>query len=245
MCTDALRRNNTGACPVGKATVMSYCAALDAVDRFGWGATDKFTVLRDPVDRVWSMYRYSLNGCYHCKKLEDVFKELDSGASYPGVCGAQLQNHQTENMLSAVTRAKESQLTEDELIAEAINNMDTRFTVIGITGQFTDSVKMFTKVFPFLSHNLTEASGGAIKDTITCSVSHANEGRPPSCGTTTLTQDVKDAIIAHNKRDVKLFAAAMIRFQKQKQILLENLVFEDDDDVSSKSTEGPSAESTE
>jgi len=173
------------------------------------------------VDRVWSMYRFSLSGCYRCKTIQQVYQELDGGQQYPGICGSQMLDHQTENMLSAEMRAKEKNLTEEQLIKEAIDNMNTRFAVIGITGHFTDSVAMITKVFPFLARNLTEVSGGAIKDTVTCPVGHANEGRPPSCGTPALTPEVRELIIQHNKRDVALFAAAEQRFARQKMILLE------------------------
>jgi hypothetical protein len=206
---------------------MSYCAALDAVDRFGWGEADKFTILRDPVDRVWSMYRFSLQGCYSCKTLPEVYEELDRGVTYPSICGTQLLNHQTENMLSAATRATEATLTEQQLIDEAIDNMNKRFAVIGLTGQFLDSVKMITKVFPFLAENLTEVSDGQIQDTITCRIAHANEGRPPTCGTRVLDASIRQLIIDHNKRDVQLYAAALVQFEKQKKILLDNEVYDD------------------
>jgi len=229
-CTERLAVNDTGSCPVHAAAVMSYCAALDAVDRFGWGDADKFTILRDPIDRVWSMYRYSLGGCYSCKTLPEVYRELDNNVPYPGICGSQLLNHQTENMLSASIRAREANLTEQQLIDEAIINMNTRFAVIGLTGHFLDSVKMITKVFPFLAENLTEVSNGKLTDTVTCRIAHANEGRPPSCGTLALNDSIRQLIIDHNKRDVQLYAAALIHFEKQKKILLDGEIYDDAED---------------
>lgn len=226
-CEKSLERGDTSSCPVNTSVVMSYCAALDAVDRFGWGDADKFTILRDPIDRVWSMYRFSLQGCYHCKTLPQVYKELDDGATYPGVCGSQLLNHQTENMLSASMRARAASLTEEQLIAEAIENMQTRFTVVGLTGEFKDSIKMITKVFPFLAENLTEVSGGALRDNVICKIEHANEGRPPTCGTRVLDDSIRRLIIEHNQRDVQLYQAALVHFQKEKKILIEGETYED------------------
>jgi len=228
-CTYSLAMNDTQSCPVHAAAVMSYCAALDAVDRFGWGDADKFTILRDPVDRVWSMYRYSLQGCYSCKTLPEVFQELDNNVTYQGICGTQLLNHQTENMLSASIRAREANLTEQQLIDEAIVNMNTRFAVIGLTGHFTDSIKMITKVFPFLAENLTAVSNGKLTDTVTCHISHSNEGRPPTCGTRTLDASIRQLIVDHNKRDMQLYAAALVHFEKQRKILIDNEVYDDDD----------------
>jgi len=167
------------------------------------------------------MYRYSLAGCYSCKPLPQVYEELDNNVTYGGVCGSQMLNHQTENMLSAVTRAKEANLSEQELIDEAINNMKTRFTLIGLTGHFKESLEMITKVFPFLAENLTVATGGQINDTVTCRVPHANEGRPPTCGTLVLDDSIRQLIINHNKRDMQLYAAALVQFEKQRQILLD------------------------
>ena len=39
------------AAKIDAAAVMSYCAPLRAVDQFGWGGVDSFTVIRHPVDR--------------------------------------------------------------------------------------------------------------------------------------------------------------------------------------------------
>jgi hypothetical protein len=47
---------------------MSYCAPLKDLPAFQWDSTKEnihaITVLRDPVDRVWSMFRFQTKGCY-------------------------------------------------------------------------------------------------------------------------------------------------------------------------------------
>ena len=66
-------------CKTSEANVMSYCASLHAVRTFGWKGVDKITVIRDPVDRAWSMYRFSLTGCYHCEEMNNVLKKVLNG----------------------------------------------------------------------------------------------------------------------------------------------------------------------
>lgn len=47
---------------------MSYCAPLKDLPAFQWDSTKDdihaITVLRHPVDRVWSMFRFQTKGCY-------------------------------------------------------------------------------------------------------------------------------------------------------------------------------------
>lgn len=94
------------------AAVMSYCAPLRAVDQFGWGGVDSFTVIRHPVDRVWSMYRFQTKSCYGCRKLSEIYEEYDAGktnvSNFRGICLPQLMNHQTTNLLSTTESLTET-----------------------------------------------------------------------------------------------------------------------------------------
>lgn len=76
------------------------------------------TVLRHPVDRVWSMYRFATKQCYKCHTLLDMYIAIDTAAaadtvqedlhmysndedcSKKLVCIKQLVNHQTRNLLT-------------------------------------------------------------------------------------------------------------------------------------------------
>jgi len=116
-------------CKTAEAGVMSYCASLHAVRTFGWHDVDKITVIRNPVDRAWSMYRFQLQRCYDCKELKDVLrsveagtfkkqarghvtkakKEEEKGKEQPNYmydpndeCAVQMIGHQATNMLSSV-----------------------------------------------------------------------------------------------------------------------------------------------
>lgn len=66
-------------CQTSDSNVMSYCASLHAVRTFGWKGVDKVTVIRNPIDRAWSMYRFSLQGCYRCREMKDVLKTVLNG----------------------------------------------------------------------------------------------------------------------------------------------------------------------
>lgn len=228
-CEQALKKGKANECPVNSSSVMSYCAPLSAVQLFGWGASDKFTILRHPVDRIWSMYRFQLRSCYQCKELQDIFRDIEAGNSTlkKGTCSTQLQNHQTDNMLSLdmfVNQGEDRKinpaLTEDQIIAMAIENMRQQFVLIGLTDQFNDTITMIQKVFPFLASNLTEASGGAVVTNVSCSIGHQNVGREPTCGTEELTDEIKEAILRSNQRDLAVYNAAVELFEQQKNILL-------------------------
>jgi hypothetical protein len=41
---------------------MTYCTSLYDVDRFGWSDARLISVMRHPVDRIWSLYRYENRG---------------------------------------------------------------------------------------------------------------------------------------------------------------------------------------
>jgi len=134
------------------AAVMSYCAPLRAVDQFGWGGVDSFTVIRHPVDRVWSMYRFQTKSCYGCRKLSEIYEEYDAGktnvSNFRGICLPQLMNHQTTNLLSTTESLTE---THDAQMSEAIRNVKFGFTLIGLTNELPTTAKMVGKVFPWMA----------------------------------------------------------------------------------------------
>merc|ERR1711865_1084988 len=95
-----------------EAAVMSYCGALKYLDEFGWWHNKNaehtikaFTVLRNPVDRVWSMFRFQTKNCYQCTPLKDIYKSIDAGTmtqdyGLDKLCSDQIQNHEVANLLS-------------------------------------------------------------------------------------------------------------------------------------------------
>ncbi|KAL7449629.1 hypothetical protein ACHAWC_001674, partial [Mediolabrus comicus] len=159
-------------CETSESSVMSYCASLHAVRTFGWKGVDKITVIRNPIDRAWSMYRFTLQRCYKCNELKDVLEQIYSGtfgsegdapnfAYEPNnSCAVQLIGHQATNLLSSVDLynvANDVRFPkEEEIIKEAIKNLREEFTWIGLTDRIQESVDGFRKVFPFLADNLNE-----------------------------------------------------------------------------------------
>jgi hypothetical protein len=161
-------------CKTSESSVMSYCASLHAVRTFGWKAVDKITVIRNPIDRAWSMYRFTLQRCYKCNELKDVLKQIQGGtfgseedepnfAYEPNnSCAVQLIGHQATNLLSSVDLynvANDVRFPrEEEIIKEAIKNLREEFTWIGLTDRIQESVDGFRTIFPFLADNLSETA---------------------------------------------------------------------------------------
>jgi len=155
-------------CTTSESNVMSYCASLHAVRTFGWKDVDKITVIRNPIDRAWSMYKYSLNRCYKCKELKDVLRSVADGTFGDGKqnfvyspndsCAVQMIGHQATNLLSSINLYNvANDVTfprEQEIVDEAVNNLRS-FTWIGITDRIQESVDAMRTVFPFLAENLS------------------------------------------------------------------------------------------
>ena len=115
---------------VQKSAIMTYCAPLFQVNQFDWQDADAVTVLRHPVDRVWSMFRFETKRCYQCMGLKEFYKHVDNGTveelfhrrEEAKLCVAQLLNHQTRNLL---TSPMSQDFTEEDQIQEALYNLQT------------------------------------------------------------------------------------------------------------------------
>jgi hypothetical protein len=232
------------------AAVMSYCSALKYLDEFGWwyNKNEKqnikaFTVLRNPVDRVWSMFRFQTKNCYKCTPLKDIYKAIDSGKKDNGfdqLCTDQLQNHEVNNLLSSEWPLKASEVRGDDkdddtnaetrnaMIQEAINNMKGFFTVIGITEELEMTAQLLGKVMPWMSDTIDEELyGGEMKST--CPLSHENASpKNNRCGSDGKShwdlpkqpdQETYDLIVKHNSLDMELYEAAVSYFELQKRAL--------------------------
>jgi len=193
-CVDAI---NTSA-------VMTYCAPLSQVEEFGWLDADKITVLRDPVDRVWSMYRFRTKSCYRCMPLLDVYAHIDNGTLAPvcgdcdGVCIPQLLDHQTRNLL---TTPESESLPPDQRLAEALYNMRNRFAVVGITGDLPNTTRMLGHVFPWLAEDLPPPTVSTPSTTrrAQAKVGRKNKGRNKDTGAAEENRRRRDTLTAASK----------------------------------------------
>jgi len=225
------------------ASVMSYCAALKYLPEFGWwheGNRDHhvkaFTVLRHPVDRVWSMFRFQTKNCYKCQELKDIYKMIENGedTGVDKLCLDQLQNHEVNNLLSTEWPLEVTDLDFEndmehlemstKMVQEAVDNMKDFFTVIGITERLPETAEIIGKTFPWMSLNASEEYG----TTSTCELPHANASpKNNRCGEGNThwdlpkqpDQETYDLILKHNALDMQLYEAAEAYFELQVKAL--------------------------
>ncbi len=175
---------------IAAATVMTYCAPLAITDYFQWGGSGdddnhsgsgsgsgitssegripSVTMLRDPVERVWSMYRFQTKRCYQCKSLLEVYDDIDSGNvdNYDdeSICIPQLTNHLTRNLLTNLTLDELNNytytsqiMTDEQKLNDAIQSLRNRFTVVGIIERLQESIELFSYSFPWLSVDIRDS----------------------------------------------------------------------------------------
>ena len=187
------------------------------------------TVLRNPIDRVWSMFRFQTKSCYSCTTLSNVYQRINDGTtSLIGarrICQDQLRNHQVHNML---LHDWDEYNNDEERVTEAITNMKEFFTLIGLTEDMTSTATMAGMVFPWLgvSYNTTTTTTTRME----CHLKHKNASPTNNrCGpgathwnlpSSPPDQETIDWIVKYNQLDIQLYEAAVEYFALQKQILL-------------------------
>jgi hypothetical protein len=208
------------------ASIMSYCAPLKDLPVFGWNNTHSpgvgsVTVLRHPVDRVWSMYRFQTKTCYQCRTLLDVYEKIDANTTQSfksANCIRQLLNHETANLLSTAESAGNS---DDQKAVEAIENLNF-FTLVGLTEALPDTVDMAGRLFPWMADSVDWSE-------TKCRLDHKNASPENNhCGPGGHShmdlpdhpdEDTRRAIEAHNPLDMRLYEAAVRHFELQKRAL--------------------------
>ncbi len=234
---------------ISKASIMTYCAPLAVTRHFGWNddsfATPSVTMLRNPVERVWSMYRFQTRHCYKCKSLKEVYDDIDSGniTDYPtGVCVPQLVNHFTRNLLTNLTvdelNNDTSSMTEEEKVRDAIHSIKNRFTVVGIIERLEETLKLFSYSFPWLSEEFdsdyyseSDHYYQKYKEAnvmYKCEFPHSNASPSNNgCGANGAHMDLpphpddetRKIIEEHNKLDIEVYEAALEHFEMQKRAM--------------------------
>jgi len=238
-------KNNSCRASMNKAAVMSYCSALKYLEEFGWwennnemGNIKAFTVLRHPVDRVWSMFRFQTKNCFKCTPLKEIYKVIDetkddpearSKSGFDKLCLDQLQNHEVNNLLSTEWAQEVSEVKEDDhemhdkMVQEAVENMKQFFTVIGITEELVETANIIGTVFPWMNSTVTGEDTSS-----SCTLPHANASpKNNRCGEGSThwdlpdkpDQETYDLILKHNKMDMDLYEAAVAYFELQRRAL--------------------------
>ena len=212
---------------IDNANVMNYCAPLSVSDALlDWKDADAITMLRHPVDRVWSMFRFQTKRCFQCHNLTQVYQDIDEGnldGYGSGVCLDQLSNHQMRNLQSKLSPTGEllDSMTEEERIQDAIDNIQNRFVVVGIMERLEESIELFSYSFPWLAETL---EGPQAEGAGTCPFPHKNSSPSNNhCGNTGKhwelpahpDPETRRAIEEHNQLDIKVYEAALEHFQLQ------------------------------
>jgi hypothetical protein len=206
------------------------------------------TVLRHPVARVWSMYRFQTKNCYHCLPLTQIYALIDAGnasKTMTQMCQLQLLNHQTRNLLT--TSSSNVDVPDSiEQVQEAIASLQSVFTMVGLTEDMPNTAKMVAQVFPWLAQRVTDWSvalelpvstdvasatvaATAAAPTSECTLPHANKSPTNNrCGPGGTTHmdlpsepdaETAAAILAHNGMDYALYQAGVELFALQKLAL--------------------------
>jgi hypothetical protein len=229
------------------ASILSYCAPFSDLTTFQWtidddnnnndnnnninGGSDSsssqfssVTVLRHPVNRVWSMYRFRTKSCYQCRTLKEVYEAIDNGDDdEAGMCASQLMNHQTRNLASSssVNPNTTSHELNQHHADEAIFNLQQRITVVGLTEDMESTAKIVGRVFPWLAESIPTSDA-------TCpmprrNTSPSNNGCGPNGSHLPLPdhpdEETARLIEAHNQLDLQVYEAGVKHFELQKLAL--------------------------
>jgi hypothetical protein len=134
-----------------------YCAPLKDLPKFEWPpkAVNGITVLRHTVDRVWSMFHFQTRACFQCTPLLEIHNRMDNHTTSTDLkpnCLDQLQNHEVANWLS--TDWDDEASDDDDLLNEAIANLKTFFTDVGLTEELNTTVQIAGRAFPWMQNHV-------------------------------------------------------------------------------------------
>jgi hypothetical protein len=216
---------------IDNAVAMTFCSPLAVTEFFNWSDSDAVTMMRDPVSRVWSMFRFQTRSCFKCTNLTQVYEDIDNGdiEKYGGgVCLAQLQNHVTRNLQKTIPVQdldSPELMSDEEKVKDAIDSIRNRFAVVGVIEHLQETIEQLSFSFPWLKEELDDSIDGVDKK---CPFPHAN-GSPSNnrCGVDGTNWDLpsepdeetRAAIERHNQLDRKVYEAALQQFELQKMAM--------------------------
>ena len=110
-------------------------------------ASTYFTVLRDPVERVASLYNYVQRRPGH-HLYEALTREQMSLADFVGSgISVEVENGQTRLLAGADGRTLPFGACSRELLERARANLETRFRVVGLTERFDETLLLLREAF--------------------------------------------------------------------------------------------------
>jgi len=239
--------NSTCHVSASQSVMMSYCAPLADLVNFRWlpeiteetenpfGDTDKYfdavTVLRHPVDRVWSMFRFQTKTCFKCTPLLEIYEAMEESRDgnntklhalgLNGQCLDQLQNHQVTNLLST-RRSQSSSVDDMSRLREAVHNLQHSFTILGLTEELPLTLEIAGKVFeewlpgevPWSHRSCKLEHRNASPSNNRCRPGNTHWDLPSHPDDAT-----RRAIERHNQLDLELYHVARKEFELQREAL--------------------------
>jgi hypothetical protein len=161
------------------------------------GSSTYFTILRDPVERVVSFYHFVKHNDQHYlhSSIANEFTGIKPFVS-SGIT-KMVDNGQTRLISGAWLEPGYGEVTSD-LFEQAKENLDQRFSVIGITEQFDITLLLLRQIFNwqdinYVRHNVTKATP---LERI-------------------LTPEERETILAFNQWDIPLYEYACARFEER------------------------------
>jgi hypothetical protein len=157
------------------------------------GPADYVTMLRDPVERVISMYEYILRRPAHF--LHNRVVGMDLGEYVESGVHRDARNGQCR-LLSGEPHEKVANVDEVDILGRALRNVES-FAAIGLTERFDESLLLYRDQLGWkrLSYGRENVLAG----------------RPPAA---TFSTEVLDVVRRHNALDLKLYASAQARFNE-------------------------------
>jgi len=135
---------------------------------------------------------------------------------YPQVCAGQLENHMTRNLIQHSMNG-----LVDDVVQQAIDDIKSFFTIIGLTEDMNSTRIMAGEVFPWLAETYEGSS-------TTCALTHANKSPQNNrCGPggthmelpSHPSEEEAELIRIHNELDMKVYHAAERQHRLQKAAL--------------------------
>lgn len=129
-------------------------------------------------------------------------------------------------MRNLVSKDLPADATDEERLQDAIANMKSKFTLVGITEQMEATEALLINSFPWLAEHLDGSNA-------TCSMEHTNTSpKNNGCWVDKATkkmmhmpvskhpdEETRKVIIEHNQLDMKLYEAALEHFEVLKNAI--------------------------
>jgi len=156
-----------------------------------------FTILREPVERTISYYYFVLQNPEHYLHQQVVSEKLDLSDVLGRKMTPDLDNGQARLISGVWNEVPVGEMTRVHL-AQAKENLNNHFQVVGLANHFDASLLLLQKAFGWRRIFYTKTN--------------ITQNRPPQ---TALSPETIEKILQYNRLDVELYAFAQQLFERQ------------------------------